>query len=565
MKNYYGIDFEKKKAELLMCEAAKPIMSTVIKNADEAIKKTYAALKFSDYMLFSKTGDRKGFEKHYFERRNDLSYVSIAYWLTEDEKYKDPLENLIFHVCDEFSWCLPAHSLIWSDSSANQILHEVDLFQAETGRLLTDIYAMVGDKLHCLVRDRIEIEIKHRIIESFKYKEFHWLKPRCKTNWAAVCAGGVLVSLLAFGTDEEIGKILPSLYSAIEHFLEGFGDDGCCMEGCAYWNYGFGYFVMFARFILEYTNGEINYFKSEKVKNIATFMQKVRLGETRTVSFSDSLADFSFSPGLFSYLKALYPEAIKLPPLEHGTLVGNVYSVKELLWLDTDYQEECFDESLSYFENAEWYIKRYPKYSFAAKAGHNAEPHNHNDVGSFQVVTANEKMPLVDIGCAAYNAFTFNPDYRYKLVENASFGHNLPIINGKYQLHGADYAAKNVCATENSFSFDIEGAYEDGLVKRLRRSFELYDDKIVLCDTAEYSEKTKSITERLVSLTPPNIGDGYVDIESLRVLFDKTRFTASLTTDSFESHKGSEIITVYLIDFVPKEEKETKFKLEIII
>ena len=563
MRNYYGIDFEKKRAALLDCSAAKPIIAKVVENADKAIGKSYAALRFSDYMMFSKSGDRKGYERYYFERRNDLSYISIAYWITEDEKYRSPLEDLVFHICDEFSWCIPAHSLIWDDSSANNILREVDLFQAETARLLTDIYVMVGERLHSLVRDRIEIEINRRIVDAFKYKEFHWLKPSCKTNWAAVCAGGVLAPLLTFGKDEEIEAILPSLYGAIEHFLEGFGDDGCCMEGCAYWNYGFGYFVIFARFILEYTAGKVNYFERKKVKNIATFMQRVRLGETRTVSFSDSLTDFSFSPGLFSYLKELYPDVIKLPPLKYGTLVGNVYSVKELLWLDTDYKEEYFEESLSYFENAEWYIKRYPKYSFAAKAGHNAEPHNHNDIGSFQIVTADEKIPLTDLGCGVYNAFTFDPEYRYKMVQNASFGHSVPIINQKYQLHGVEYAAKNISATENSFSFDMEGAYEVGLVKRLRRTFELLPDRIILCDRVEYSEATESVTERFVSTTKPEIGNGFIAIDGIKLMFDETAFTANISTDSFESHRGSDRILVYLIDLLPKNERETEFRFEI--
>ena len=265
MKNYYGIDFTKKRTELLSSRTAAPMIKEVVARADAALEKTYAALKFSDYMLFAETGDRKTFQLPFSERRNDCSYLSIAYWLSEDEKYKKPLEDLIFHICDEFTWCLPAHSLIWGTPTAEQILREVDLRQAETARLLTDIYLLLGDKLHYLVKQRIEFEIRRRVIDSFKYKEFHWLKPSCKTNWAAVCAGGILNPLLLFGTKEQIDEILPALYEAIEHFLLGFGDDGCCMEGCSYWSFGFEYFVLFAKHIFEYTGGEVNYFAREKV------------------------------------------------------------------------------------------------------------------------------------------------------------------------------------------------------------------------------------------------------------------------------------------------------------
>lgn len=565
MKNYYGIDFNKKRAELLKSEAAKPIISEVIAKADAAIEKSYDALKLSDYMIFAKTGDRKAYEIQYFKRKNDLAFIADAYWLTEDEKYLEPLENLIFHVCDEFSWCIPAHSLIYEGITAKGIIGEVDLFQAETGRLLTDIYAILGDKLQDIVKQRIEYEVRRRVIKPFKYKEFHWSKPTCKTNWAAVCAGGVLVPLLTFGTDEEIKEILPTLYSAVEHFLEGFGDDGCCMEGASYWNYGFGYFVIFARFILEYTGGKVNYFERQKVKNIATSNYKSRLGKTGVVPFSDAVPRFTFSPGLYSYLKTLYPDEIKLPPMELRNIRGNIHSVKELLWLDTEYKEAKEDFGSVYFENAEWLIRRCEKYSFAAKAGHNNEPHNHNDVGSFAIVTADDKMPLADLGCAVYDAFTFTPEYRYKRVENASFGHSVPIINGKYQLYGEEYAAKNVKACESTFSFDMEGAYEAGLVKKLNRSFELLEDRVFLCDTVEYSDLTESVTERLVSEIKPEIGEGYVDLGSLRVLFDKEKFTAGFTTDSYKHHMTCENVTVYLIDVTPRVENITEFKLEIII
>ena len=564
MRNYYGINLDEQRAALLAFEEAKPLIENVIKRADAALGQEYSALKFSDYMLFSKTGDRTTFQLPYFVRRNNCSYLAMAYWLTEDEKYKEPLEDLIIHICDEYSWCLPAHSLIWDPKTTNQMLHELDLHQGETGRMLTDIYLMVGEKLHYLVKDRIEYEVKRRVIESFKHKEFHWLKPTCKTNWASVCAGAALVAFMGFGTKEEIDSVLPALSQAIEHFLMGIGDDGCCMEGCSYWNYGFEYFVIFARLMLVYTNGEVNYFKRDKVKAIATFIQKARLTETKTISFSDCVPDFSFSPGLLSYLKTLYPDDVKLPSLKYGTRQGNIFAAKDLLWLSADYKEDPFGEGCFYLENAEWYIARYKKYSFAAKGGYNAEPHNHNDIGSFSLVTADGNMPLADLGAGEYTAFTFDPNYRYKMIEHASFGHSVPIINGKYQMFGAEYRTKNAKAYGNSFSFDMEGAYEEGLITRLNRRFELFPDRIILTDTAEYSPETESITERFVSTEKPTLSDGAVDFSGIKLLYDKEKFDAKLTEDSFINHYVKKT-NVYLIDVLPKKEKETEFKFEIII
>lgn len=565
MKNYYGVDFAEQKEKLLKSETAKVIINDVIERAEKALGKTYAALKLSEYRLFSETGDRAIFEKKYFERRNDCSYISVAYWLTEDDKYKNQLMDLIFHICDEYTWCVPAHALLQDKPTSKQVIEKIDLFQAETGRLLSDIALMTGEKLPHYVNDRIEYEIKRRIIEPIKSNEYPWHKPSCTTNWAAVCSGGVLAALLTFGTSTDIKEALPKLYCGAENFLAGYNDDGCCMEGCDYWNYGFGYFVIFAKMILEYTNGKVNYFKREKVKNIAAFIQKIRLGKTKIASFSDGSSKFTFSTGLFSLLKEIYPDEIVLPSLKFGTEQGNIYSMKELLWFNTEYCEDAYKSETAYFKDAQWFIKRNDKFSFAAKAGNNNEPHNHNDIGSFMIVTNNDDIPLADFGCGVYNAFTFDNKYRYTMLQNASFGHSVPIINGTYQNFGSEYFAKDVIATDNTFSFDMSGAYDKEIIKSLRRFFKLTDDRVILRDTVEYSEMTKSFTERMVSWTKPEISDGFVDLKSVLIMYDNKKYRVSVSENSYKRHADGPDIKVYFIDFDAVRQKESEYEFEFVI
>lgn len=565
MKNYYGVDFAEQKKKLSNSKIAKVLINDVIEKAEAALGKTYDALKFSEFTLFLETGDRAIYEKKYFERRNDCSYISIAYWLTEDEKYRNQLIDLIFHICDEYTWCVPAHALLHDKPTSKQVIEMIDLLQAETGRLLTDIALMVGDKLPYYVNDRIEYEIRRRIIEPIKNNEYYWQKPTCTTNWAAVCSGGVLVPLLTFGTGTEIEDVLPKLYPAVENFLIGYNDDGCCLEGCDYWNYGFGYFVIFARMILEYSNGEVNYFKRDKVKNIATFIQKIRLGKTKIVSFSDGSSKFAFSPGLVCCLKEIYPDDFILPSLEFGTEQGSIYSMKELLWFNTDYSEGDYESETTYFKDAQWFVKRNENFSFAAKAGNNNEPHNHNDIGSFMIVTSNDDIPLTDLGRGVYNAFNFDKKYRYTILQNASFGHSVPIINGTYQSFGSEYHAKNVTATDNTFSFDMSGAYDEGIVNGLCRSFRLTDDRIIIRDTVEYSEITENIIERMVSLTKPKIQDSSVDLGSALIMYDNEKYKVSISEDSYRRYADGPEIKVYFIDFEAIREKEDIFEFELVI
>lgn len=564
MKKYYLLDFDKQRKALMQSEAVKPLIDALLNDAEAALSKTYEALKMSDYMLFLETGDRTKFERYYFERRRDCSYISIAYWLTEDEKYVEPLIDLVYMICDEFTWCLPAHSGLDEKPTIKKIQTQIDLFQAETTRLLTDIDAMVGDKLPYYVSARIRSEIRWRIIDTLGTREFYW-HMGCDNNWAAVCAGGTAVGLLHYGTEEEINTHLPKLYGAMESFLGGFNDDGCCLEGYSYWRFGFGYFVIFARMILDYTNGEVNYFKREKVKNIALFPQKVRMGTGRVASFSDGESLFDFAPGLMCYLKELYPDEFLLPEIEYGKAKVNVYPAREFLWLSADYKEDEFKEHTTFFDGAQWFSVKNKNFSFAAKAGYNSEPHNHNDVGSFLIVTNDNDVPLADFGCGLYDAKNFHPDYRYTLITNSSAGHSVPIINGENQKFGSEYRASNVVCEGNKFSFDFEGAYEKGIINKLHREFIVNENGIVVCDTAEFSQNTQSITERMVSWTKPQICDGFVDLKTAKIIFDKDMYNVSFKEDSYVKHGDSGTALVYLIDFEPKNSKTREFSFEIVV
>jgi len=565
MKFYYGVDFVEQRKKLLKSNTAKALTEDVIEKADMALQEEYNALKISDYMMFLENGDRAVFEKEYFKRRNNCSYISIAYWLTGKDIYRQALIDLIFYICDEYTWCVPAHADLNKEPSIEKIVGMIDLFQAETGRLLTDIVAMVGKKLPYYVNERIRYEIRRRIVKSVENRKFGWQHKDCKNNWAAVCAGGVGVAVLHYATEEEKEKILPLLNESMERFLSGFNDDGCCLEGYAYWNYGFGYYLIYAMAILDYSHGKINMFNNDKVKQIALYPQRVRMGKSKIVSFSDGGSEFTFSPGMFSLLRSIYGKEVLYPSLKLSTMQGNIYSVKELLWFDTEYIEDEKEFLTTYFENTKWFIKQGEKYSFAAKGGNNNEPHNHNDIGSFMIVTEDDDIPLTDLGAPIYRKETFDPLYRYTILNNSSIGHSVPIINGQCQLEGENYKAKNVKTGTNYFELDIEDAYKSNIVKKINRRFTLNENSITLCDTIELSNETKDITERMISWTKPIIREDFVHLKTAKILFDKEKYKVDITQDKYRNHENTEDIDVFFIDFKFRESKETSFKIDILI
>ena len=181
------------------------------------------------------------------------------------------------------------------------------------------------------------------------------------------------------------------------------------------------------------------------------------------------------------------------------------------------------------------------------------------------IVAEGDDIPLADLGCGVYNAFTFHPDYRYKMIQNSSAGHSVPIINGEFQKEGKEYCGKNVEATDTTFSVDIEGAYEAGIIDKIHREFEVKENSVTVNDKFTYSDKTKSITERFVSWNKPEVCDGFVDLKTAQILFDKEKYTVSFKEDTMRNHANTEDVPVYLVDFAPVNEKETDFSFEIII
>jgi len=112
----------------------------------------------------------------------------------------------------------------------------------------------------------------------------------------------------------------------------------------------------------------------------------------------------------------------------------------------------------------------------AAWGGHNAQSHNHNDVGNV-IVFADGRPLLVDAGVGEYTSKTFSPQ-RYEIWTMQSGWHNLPVVNGADQRDGAAFRARDVAfaATSGSarLSLDLAPAYPpEAQVRRFRREVTL--------------------------------------------------------------------------------------------
>ena len=344
-------------------------------------------------------------------------------------------------------------------------------------------------------------------------------------------------------------------------FLDGFADDGICTEGCGYWAYGVSFFVQFADMFKTFTEGRVDLFKVEKIRAIATFPQKMFLSGKASVSFADGNRSLRYTFGVMHRLKSEYPRDVLIYSPQYGSydigcgrlsirLFAAIWHVDEYYNNPAD-STACFEE---YAANACWLTKRTVKYGFAAKAGHNAEMHNHNDVGSFIFAKGGRQL-LMDVGSGKYTRQYFSSE-RYEIFEPSSRSHSVPIINGEYQFVGKEAAAVDVVYENGRFSMDIAGAYATDKVKSLKRSFDMNDDRVTLTDIYD-AEAGTSIIERFVSYVKPEVVSGCeIRIGECRLTYFGS---AALAINTEEGTEG----TCYLLDFTLAEgEKEFKVVME---
>ncbi|MBE6609897.1 MAG: hypothetical protein E7634_04445 [Ruminococcaceae bacterium] len=501
------------------------------------------ALRYSDFKLFWTTGDRKIYEAQYFSKRHRLEYSAfLALIYPEEEKYINKAMDLIYAICDEYTWCLPAHQRVLEVNNNCR----VDLFASETGYHLSEILTLLGDRLDPLIKNRIMAETERRIVIPYSSVSNYGWWENGTSNWTAVCTGSV-AGMMMHLYPEKAKELIPRFEASMRRFLSGFGDDGICFEGCGYWGYGFGFFTLYADLIKKFTDGEIDWWKLDKVKTVATFLQKMFLSENSSVSFADGGGRLTYSPWLLHYLKNKYPSDVLVYDPKYG---GNgsgkfAYHLRQFIWYDKDIYDNPAPHNTPlecYFDQSQWFVKKTESYGFAAKGGCNAEHHNHNDVGSF-IFAKNGRQVLMDIGSGIYTRQYFAADTRYTILETSSRGHSVPIVDGALQFYGKDAAAKNTTFENGVFSTDIAGAYKCEGLDSIKRSFAFTNDTVTLTDEFVYSGAGE-IVDRIVTLFEPKVDGCTVTVEDVTVTFDPALCDVSVNSEIRERKD-----TCYFIDF----------------
>jgi hypothetical protein len=145
----------------------------------------------------------------------------------------------------------------------------------------------------------------------------------------------------------------------------------------------------------------------------------------------------------------------------------------------------------------------------AAWGSHNAQSHNHNDVGN-AVVFVDGAPVLVDVGRPTYTAQTFS-SRRYEIWAMQSAFHNLPTVNGQMQKDGLAFRAKDVVykatADAAALTMNIAPAYPEaaGITAWIRTVLLQRGREVVISDGFTLRAPTRDMSLNL--MTPCGVSE----------------------------------------------------------
>lgn len=482
-----------------------------------------------DFLVSVRDNDRRRTDNVFRAQRAGLARLVLRR-LVNGPDADDQLLNWLWDIATQPSWTPAAHTpgrtVPLSDQPVIELVScDMAMLLAETREVLLPWLDSQSKQLsQSIVR-----EVERRIVKPFGEGAYVWWHPldekpgRLLNNWTGVCAGSILAASLSL---ERQGfpqpKAIARAFDALgDFFRDAFTESGECDEGIGYWNYGLEIACFGLRCLTPEQRAKA--VDPRRLAQVADYPRRAHLsGQTffcsndgnprnaippvcgywlAEVTGNDFLrwwrqdSKLSVQRGLPQVLRAL----AFVPQQADRALPAPVHEPARFL---PDQQVVIFQRPFNG-----------KIVSCTLEGGHNAENHNHNDLGTFQV-WVDERVLVPDLGQPQYTSDFFGPK-RYGYLVPSSGGHCCPLINGHEQRAGREAAASNVRFSPETgeMSLDLTAAYPDeaGLLKWTRLMHAPLDHAEVTDLADEYVlQRDGTIVHRIWLIDEPKIDVGSV-------------------------------------------------------
>ena len=502
-----------------------PLGKARIKAGEEYLDYLPTILPLSSYRRFVEDGNRVEYETPYFERRTALVNLVLAELCENKGRFMRKICDILWCILEQTTWVLPAHYRVNSGKSPFTAIpfdHEgvcnLDLLSAATGALVSVVYYLLKDRpeeqFPYVVKKRIIFELYKHVLTPYKqHTDFWWrgYNGLPVNNWCAWITSNVLTTAAIVCQDiEERRYFLSEAFYSINCFLDGYGEDGGCDEGPGYWDAAGACMYDTLELAYDMTGGKTaELFDYPIVKNVCDYIRRTHISGDYRFNCADC-----HPVSKISYFNARFLERMGkrtnnelLATFGASRISGDAekdFDMRIVKAMNGSMAYRIFRNNIhSETQGVEYKPALYellPNLEFCSmrsereensgmylgiKGGHNAESHNHNDVGNY-VVYSDGKPVIIDIGVGTYTKFTFN-EMRYKMHFNfRSEGHNLPVICGLTQGEGKQFATTSFefDKAASSIKMGLEKAYEgsEGVIESYTRSAKMTDNGVELND-----------------------------------------------------------------------------------
>ncbi len=574
------------------------LIANTIKAGEMALNFSFEPIPASVAMDFVRSGDRERHANISYPKRNKLIDLLLAESMEDKGRFTEAIMNAVWSICEESYWGVPAHiSQTGLPNIENPI---VDLFTAETASVLALADYFVGDKLdkiNPLIRKRIYHETNVRLFFPMMDHgdTYGWMsKTKSVNNWNPWIMSNWMMSNLLLEKDaKRRAEMLYASMKGLDLYINGLGEDGGCDEGPSYWFAAGGSVYDCLELLQHASSGQLNIFDKPLIQKMASYVYKAHIDGYYFTNFAD--ADPVLRPDglmLFRFGNAIKdPQLQQLgqwafqnfpntatPGYQRMRKLENLLTVKSMG--NTNTYQPVKDAWVS---DIQVMTARTSKGLYlASHGGHNAESHNHNDVGDF-IVYANGQPMIVDAGRGNYTARTFSSK-RYELWFTQSEYHNLPIVNGIGQKAGREFEAKSVTTVINdkeaTLKMDIAAAYpkEAGMLQwnrtvslnRAKNFIEIKEDYALENKPNSLQQIFMTICEVDISTAGKIMLKGDQNV-SLQITYDAAKWAVASELPSSEGMEyksfktkwgGKKVVRIVLTNKAPTKKGEYSFRVE---
>lgn len=527
----------------------------------EAAQTDWPHLPADVYLQFARDGNRSHFEALYFKRRDILSTLVIAECMLGDGTFLPQIANCAWWLCEESSWCLPAHLGAQKAGVGLPDVDEpvVDLFAAETAALLAwTVYLLRPqlDAFHPEIHRRVLREVHRRVLApALTRDDFWWMgfHVRPVNNWNPwICSNWLACVLLLEEDTQPKAAGVTKIAQCLDHFLDDYPQDGGCDEGPSYWGRAGASLFDCLELLYSASGGLVDLFNEPLIQEIGRYVYRAHIAGDYYLNFADAPA-------------VLIPDAMLV--VRYGMRTGDTQMVRFGAWLaeradlfEQGYRSQRSNRSASLlrelpalfgWQDVESISGAPPLLGdvwlpetqvmaardragseqglyMAVKGGHNAESHNHNDVGHFVVYKHGRPM-IVDVGVETYSRKTFSPQ-RYEIWTMQSAYHSLPTVGGWMQAPGREFHAANARYRSDAggaeLALEIGGAYPpEAHILRWERSVRLdRGAQVLLRDAFELAEAQEIYLSLMTACRPELKRAGVVHLHPVELV--EGRFSA---------------------------------------